>query len=96
MLSDGPHRSRCRAMRRVCSGRRSGTRDAQRTLSVGTAEDATLLLGLGDTRLHRPDSCTPTHSKLRMPVSRRMASTAAMRSPIQRMTGTAIELPSAR
>ncbi len=67
----------------------------QRPLSVGMAEDATLLLGFGDMRLHLPNLRLPVHSNLRMPVSRRMASTAAMRSPIQRMTGTAIELPSA-
>jgi hypothetical protein len=78
------------------SGRRNGRRDVQHPLAVGVAKYATLLSRLGDTRLHLPNLRMPVHGNLRMPVSRRMASTAAMRAPIQRMTGTAIELPSAR
>ena len=98
---DGPHIPHLRiAFALPCEGpvfgRWSGRRDAQRPLSVGMAKDATLLLRLGDMRLHLPNLRMPVHGNLRMPVSRRMASTAAMRSPIQRMTGTAIELPSAR
>jgi hypothetical protein len=51
---------------------------------------------LGGTRLCRPCLCAPAHDMLPVPdPSRRIASTAAMRSPIQRMTGLAIELPSA-
>jgi hypothetical protein len=51
---------------------------------------------LGGTRQSRPGFCAPAHDMLPVPdPSRRIASTAAMRSPIQRMTGTAIELPRA-
>ena len=51
---------------------------------------------LGGTRPCRPYLCAPAHDMLPVPdPSRRIASTAAMRSPIQRMTGLAIELPSA-
>jgi len=98
---DGPHFPHLRmAFALPCegpvSGRWSGRWDAQRPLSVGMAEGAKLPSRLGDTRLHLPNLRMPVHGNLRMSVSRRMASTAAMRSPIQRMTGTAIELPSAR
>jgi hypothetical protein len=51
---------------------------------------------LGGTRLWCPHLCASAHDMLPVPdPSRRIASTAAMRSPIQRMTGMAIELPSA-
>jgi hypothetical protein len=51
---------------------------------------------LGDTRLCRPDLHRPTHEALPVPdPSRRIASTDAMRSPIQHITGTTIELPRA-
>ena len=98
---DGPHFPHLRIdFKLPCegpvSGRWSGRRDAQQLLSVGVAKYARLLLRLGDMHLHPPNSRMLVHDNLRMPVSRRMASTAAMRSPIQRMTGTAIELPSAR
>jgi len=51
---------------------------------------------LGGTRQYRSGLCAPVHETLPVPdPSRRITSTAAIRSPIQRMTGTAIELPSA-
>jgi len=51
---------------------------------------------LGGTSSSRVGFCAPAHDTLPVPApSWRIASTVAMRSPIQRMTGTAIELPRA-
>jgi hypothetical protein len=77
-------------------GRRNRRRVAQLQRRGGGKKKTCRSPRLGGTRQHRPGLCAPVHETLPVPdPSRRIASTAAIRSPIQRMTGTAIELPSA-
>ncbi len=66
--------------------------------SIGSAraKNTCLFQRLGDLRQCRLHVRLPAHPPLSLPYrSLRMASTATMRCPIHRMTGTAIELPSA-
>jgi hypothetical protein len=78
-------------------GRRNRERVAQlQRRGGGGRKKAHCSPQLGGARQYRPGLCAPAHDRLPVPdPSRRIASTAAMRSPIQRMTGLAIELPSA-
>jgi hypothetical protein len=78
-------------------GRRSRGRVARLQLRDGEGKKKVRCSPrLGGTRQYRPGLCAPAHDTLPVPdPSRRIASTVAMRSPIQRMTGTAIELPRA-
>jgi len=78
-------------------GRQGRRRDADHPFRSGDGKKKPRLSPReGGTRQCRENLHTRVHPDLPLPCrSRRMASTAAMRSPIQRMTGTAIELPSA-
>ena len=78
-------------------GRRNRRRVAQLQLrGGGGGKKALCSPRLGGMRQYRPGLCAPAHDALPVLAAlRRIASTAAMRSPIQRMTGLAIELPSA-
>ena len=92
--SSSPHP----AMRRTCV-LGDGVEGELHGSSVGSARARrrpASLQRLGGARQCRLHVRVPAHPALSLPCrSRRMASTAAMRCPIQRMTGTAIELPSA-
>jgi hypothetical protein len=98
---DEPHRSLSIVLRTLpCEepvpGRRNRRRVAQHQCRGGGGrKKAHCSPQLGGARQYRPCLCAPAHDRLPVPdPSRRIASTAAMRSPIQRMTGLAIELPS--
>ena len=79
------------------SGRRSRGRAARLQLRGGEGKKKTRCSPrLGGTRSIVWICARAAHGTLPVPgPSRRIASTAAMRVPIQRMTGTAIELPRA-
>src|ERR1700682_385556 len=61
----------------------------------GGQEETISVLRLGGVRRYLPNSRVPAHGTLRVAISRRISSTAAMRSPTERVTGPAIELPRA-
>jgi len=94
LLRIGFCRPPCEGPQERLFGRRRGVR--LRFAEVGMAKDHTVPSRQGGARHHAQILRAPAHGTLSFSRRlRRTASTAAIRCPSQRMTGTAIELPSA-